>query len=149
MRLGWVRSAYFGTKTVGAWTRVTRAGRVPSRRHGAQTGCWLYFFYRCARHPPPTRPPAVPSRASMKKNKEWMLPPGHIWRHMANIRPVHGQKWTKQNKKLANCWPYIRTIYGHIYGLCTPDIPCIYGLLLVQLGDGIYTTHSLTIDPAL
>jgi len=53
-----------------------------------------------------------------------------------NTRAIYGPPGAIQDPNMANTWPkkkrpYIRTIYGHVYGLYTPDIPIYIGLLLV------------------
>ena len=78
------------------------------------------FFHRCARVHLPTHPPAVPSRAPMNKIKTGCSP----WPYMANIWPRMAT--AKKKLKLAiytdYVGPYIRIIYGHIYGLYWPNI---------------------------
>ena len=75
----------------------------------------LLFFIDARDIRQPTSPPAVPSRASMKKMKTGVLP----WLYIPNIYP----KMDTKTKNMGKTWPHIRTIYGHKYGLYTPDIP--------------------------
>ena len=81
--------------------------------HRIETGLVTNFFIDARDIRPPTRPPAVPSRASMKKIRPPMAKYGQY-------RAKHGPP----QKRAKICHIYI-------HGLYTPDIPYIYGLLLV------------------
>ena len=133
--LGGLRFDRFGSKPLECRPAPVSAGRVPGiygrkikTRCPPRPDAPPYFFIDARDPRPPTRPPAVPgSRASMKKLRldaphDRMLPLGP---YMAPLEPYKAQIWPihgPPQKKPKN-WPYIRTIYGHIYGLYTPDIP--------------------------
>ena len=88
-------NGHYGVSVRAHWAEVEGKNFEPPGGHfGIKTGEDSFFFIDASA--PARRPARPPSRAlaSMKKNKGRMPP----WPYMANIRPVHGQKWTKQKK---------------------------------------------------